>query len=141
MPYLVAARFVMGVGLGAEIVVGYATLIEFIPPHYRGRWGAGLSLFMNAALFASAIGGYFVLPTIGWRWLFIAVGVAALWVWYLRKGVPESPRWLESKGRNAEAEQIVARIEREACVTSAPPVPALACTGGCGSRIPFFRAR
>jgi putative MFS transporter len=133
MPYLIAARFVMGVGLGAEIVVGYATLIEFIPPSYRGRWGAGLSLFMNSALFASAIGGYYVLPTIGWRWLFVAVGVAALGVWYLRKGVPESPRWLEAKGREADAERIVARIEREAGVTSAPAVPAMAVSAAAGT--------
>ncbi len=112
MPFLVAARFVMGIGLGAEIVVGYATLVEYIPPSYRGRWGAGLSFFTNFALFASAVCGYFVLPTIGWRWLFIGVGVAAMIVWYMRKGMPESPRWLESKGRNAEAERIVASIER-----------------------------
>jgi MFS transporter, putative metabolite:H+ symporter len=112
MPFLVAARFVMGIGLGAEIVVGYATLVEYIPPSYRGRWGAGLSFFTNFALFASAVCGYFVLPTIGWRWLFVGVGVAAMIVWYMRKGVPESPRWLESKGRNAEAERIVASIER-----------------------------
>ncbi|GGF04794.1 MFS transporter [Aliidongia dinghuensis] len=125
MPWLVAARFVMGIGLGAEIVVGYATLIEYVPPTHRGRWGAGLSLFMNAALFASAISGYFVLPMIGWRSLFVAVGVAALGVWYLRKGVPESPRWLEQKGRNVEAEAIVAGIEAEAGVgrSALPPAP------------------
>jgi putative MFS transporter len=126
MLYLIAARFVMGIGLGAEIVVGYATLIEYIPPSHRGRWGAGLSFFMNAALFASAVSGYFVLPMIGWRWLFVAVGIAALGVWYLRKGVPESPRWLESKGRDAEAERIVAGIEREAGDALASPAPALA---------------
>jgi len=124
MIYLVAARFAMGIGLGAEIVVGYATLIEYVPPTHRGRWGAGLSMFMNAALFVSALTGYFVLPEIGWRSLFVAVGIAALGVWYLRKGVPESPRWLESKGRNDEAERIVAGIEREAGVTTPPPVPA-----------------
>jgi MFS transporter, putative metabolite:H+ symporter len=120
MPYLIAARFVMGIGLGAEIVVGYATLVEYIPPSHRGRWGAGLSIFTNCALFVSALSGYFILPTIGWRWLFVGVGVAAMFVWYLRKGVPESPRWLESRGRNAEAEQIVSSIERESGVTSRP---------------------
>ena len=113
MPYLVAARFVMGIGLGAEVVVGYATLIEYVPAAYRGRWGAGLSAFLNSAVFASALAGYFVLPTIGWRWLFVAVGTVAMVVWHMRKAVPESPRWLESVGRAAEAEQIVASIERE----------------------------
>ncbi len=111
---LIGARFVMGIGLGAEVVVGYATLIEYVPPGHRGRWGAGLSAFLNSAVFASALAGYFVLPTIGWRWLFAAVGAAAMVIWYLRKAVPESPRWLESKGRTDEAEQVVAGIEREA---------------------------
>jgi MFS transporter, putative metabolite:H+ symporter len=126
MPFLVAARFVMGVGLGAEIVVGYATLVEYIPPSHRGRWGAGLSLFTNFALFASTVCGYFVLPTIGWRWLFVGVGIAAMIVWYLRKGVPESPRWLESKGRNAEAERIVADIERASEVRPSEVIKAAA---------------
>jgi len=67
-----------------------------------------------------------VLPEIGWRPLFVTVGIAAMIVWYLRKGVPESPRWLESKGRTDEAEQIVAGIEREAGVTT--PLPVLAPT-------------
>lgn len=117
MSILIAARFVMGIGLGAEIVVGYATLTEYVPPSSRGRWGAGLSVFMNGALFVSAVAGYFVLPAIGWRWLFVVVGVAALGIWYLRKGVPESPRWLESKGRFSEAEKIVADIERQSGIS------------------------
>jgi putative MFS transporter len=83
-------------------------------------------MFMNAALFISAITGYFVLPEIGWRPLFVTVGIAAMGVWYLRKGVPESPRWLESKGRTDEAEAIVAGIERETGGTALPPVTGLA---------------
>jgi MFS transporter, putative metabolite:H+ symporter len=43
MQWLVAIRLIMGIGLAAEIVVGYATLTEFVPPDYRGRWGALLS--------------------------------------------------------------------------------------------------
>jgi MFS transporter, putative metabolite:H+ symporter len=138
MPYLVAARFIMGIGLGAEIVVGYATLVEYIPPSHRGRWGAGLSLFTNCALFASSIAGYVILPTIGWRWLFVGVGIAALIVWYLRKGMPESPRWLELKGRNAEAERIVADIERAADV-ALPPVSRVAMPAAITDRPVFSR--
>ena len=78
-----------------------------------------MSLFMNGSLFLSALCGYFLLPVIGWRWLF-----AALFVWVLRKGVPESPRWRESKGRTEEAERIVAAIEREAGVTAPWQAPA-----------------
>ena len=45
--------------------------------------------------------------------MFVIVGVGALFVWYLRKAMPESPRWLESKGRTAEAEQVMREIEAD----------------------------
>jgi len=55
--WLIVARFFMGVGLGAEIVVGYVTLSEFIPPLQRDRWGSALSAITNSALFVSAFAG------------------------------------------------------------------------------------
>jgi putative MFS transporter len=113
MQALIGARFVMGVGLGAEIVVGYAMLSEFIPAHVRGRWLAMLGMLANAGLLGSALVGYFVIPTLGWRWMFGIVGIAALIVWYLRKAMPESPRWLESVGRHQEAETVLHMIEQE----------------------------
>jgi putative MFS transporter len=54
MTWLIAARFVMGLGLGAEIVVGYVTMTEFVPPQQRAKWGAGLSALTNTALFVSS---------------------------------------------------------------------------------------
>jgi putative MFS transporter len=122
MEWLIAARFVMGMGLGAEIVVGYAMMSEFVPPRRRGRWGAALATITNSALFIAAVTGRFVIPNWGWRWMFIIVGVAALIVWYLRKGMPESPRWLEAKGRTAEAERVLALIKAEA--SGGRPLPA-----------------
>jgi putative MFS transporter len=113
MDWLIAARFIMGIGLGAEIVVGYVTLSEFMPPASRGRWGAGLAVCTNSALFVSAVIGRAVIPSYGWRWMFVMVGLGALVVWYLRKRMPESPRWLESHGRSAEAEQVLSAIETE----------------------------
>jgi MFS transporter, putative metabolite:H+ symporter len=113
MNWLIGLRFIMGIGLGAEIVVGYATLTEFVPPASRGRWAALLSLITNSALFVSALVGYLVIPRYGWRWMFLIVGVGTLIIWYLRKALPESPRWLEGKGRVAEAEELLRRIEGE----------------------------
>jgi putative MFS transporter len=104
----------MGVGLGAEIVVGYVTLSEFVPPLQRGRWGSALSAITNSALFVSAFAGLLIIPQFGWRWMFVITGVGALIVWYLRRGLPESPRWLESKGHLEEAEKVLAEIEAEA---------------------------
>jgi len=123
MPWLIAARFVMGLGLGAEIVVGYVTMTEFVPPQQRAKWGAGLAALTNTALFVSSFTGFLIIPTVGWRWMFVIVGVGALFVWYLRKAMPESPRWLESRGRSEEAEQVMRAIEAEVAQTHAiPPV-------------------
>lgn len=114
MEALIAARFVIGIGLGAEIVVGYATLTEFVPASSRGRWIGILSVITNFALFASSMLGLWVIPAFGWRYMFGIVGVLALIIWFLRKSMPESPRWLAAQGRTEEAEAILASIEREA---------------------------
>ncbi|MGI4935363.1 MAG: MFS transporter [Janthinobacterium lividum] len=113
MTWLIVCRFFMGLGLGAEIVVGYGSIGEFIPASVRGKWSAYLSLITNSALFFSTLLGYLIIPAVGWRPMFGIVGVGALIIWILRKNMPESPRWLESKGRFAEAEAIIAGIEAE----------------------------
>ena len=116
MTVLICIRFVMGIGMGAEIVVGYSSLAEFIPRAKRGRFVALLSVITNMALPVVGIGGAWVIPNVGWRWMFGVVGVCALVVWAMRKNMPESPRWLESRGRLEEAETLVAAIEAEAAL-------------------------
>ena len=103
MDWLIAARFVTGIGLGAEIVIGYATMLEFIPPTYRGRWAALLSLVTNFGLFASTLLSWLIIPVLGWRPMFVIAGLGAFVVLWMRKAMPESPRWLEVQGRAAEA--------------------------------------
>jgi MFS transporter, putative metabolite:H+ symporter len=122
--WLIAARFVTGLGLGAEVVVGYATFNEFIPPASRGRWAGALGAIGSSALFLSSIVALFVIPNFGWRWMFVPVGVGAIIVWYLRKSMPESPRWLEAVGRFDEAEAVLSRIEAE--VARSGPLPPVA---------------
>ncbi|MBV9749071.1 MAG: MFS transporter [Acetobacteraceae bacterium] len=120
---LSALRFVMGLGLGAELVVAAGTLCEFIPPAYRGRWISLLGLVINSGLLVATSLGFLVIPHLGWRWMFAIAGAGALVVWVLRKQMPESPRWLESVGRTAEAEVLLARIEAEAAKRGKlPPV-------------------
>ncbi|MEM5344993.1 MFS transporter [Paraburkholderia azotifigens] len=109
--WLIFFRLVMGVGMGAEIVVGYGTLSEFIPAEWRGRFGTILNLIINTSLFLSTFLGWLIVPQYGWRWMFAIAGCGALVVWFLRKSMPESPRWLASRGRGDEARQIVERIE------------------------------
>ncbi len=122
-------RLIMGLGLGAEIVVGYSTLTEFVPPASRGRWLAFMAFLVVSGLPVTTLLGNLIIPNFGWRPMFVIAGVGALIVWYLRKSLPESPRWLETTGRTEEAEAILQSIEQEAVPKGplplpAPPVPA-----------------
>lgn len=124
MEQLIVCRFVQGLGLGAEIVVGYSTLTEFVPPKTRGRWLAFMVFLVVAGFPATALLGYLIIPTFGWRPMFIIAGVGSLIVWYLRKKLPESPRWLEAKGRHQEAEALMQSIEKEVAAGATLPAPA-----------------
>lgn len=114
MDQLIVCRFVQGLGLGAEIVVGYSTLTEFVPPKTRGRWLSMMAFIVVAGFPATSLLGYLVIPNFGWRPMFVIAGIGSLFVWYLRKNLPESPRWLESEGRDEEAEALMQAIETEA---------------------------
>ena len=124
---LILLRFIMGVGLGAENVVGYSTMTEFVPPRARGKWLGGMSIFVVSGLPVTALLGMLVIPRYGWRAMFLLGGMGAMVVWYLRKALPESPRWLESVGRTEEAEALLRRIESEVSLrhgTLPPPATA-----------------
>jgi MFS transporter, putative metabolite:H+ symporter len=113
MTVLIACRFMQGLGLGAEIVVGYSTLTEFVPPKTRGRWLSMMAFVVVAGFPATALLGYLIIPAFGWRPTFVIAGVGSLVIWYLRKNLPESPRWLEQQGRTEEAEALMQKIEKE----------------------------
>ena len=125
MPVLILLRGVMGIGLGAELVAGYAAMTEFLPPQARGRWCGILNAVVVTSLPISALASAVLIPRFGWRLMFIIGGVGALIVWYLRKSMPESPRWLESVGRTEEAEKMLREIENEFAGHQPPlPIPA-----------------
>jgi putative MFS transporter len=124
MTQLIVCRFVQGLGLGAEIVVGYSTLTEFVPPRTRGRWLAFMAFLVVAGFPVTSLLSYLIIPSWGWRPMFVIAGIGSLIVWYLRKALPESSRWLESIGRTAEAETLMAEIEKEASATGPLPPPA-----------------
>src|SRR5674476_922864 len=125
MTQLIICRFVQGLGLGAEIVVGYSTLTEFVPPKTRGRWLSFMAFLVVAGFPATALLSYLIIPSFGWRPMFIIAGIGSLIVWYLRKNLPESPRWLESQGRSAEAEALMQSIEKESAGAGALPPPVI----------------
>jgi MFS transporter, putative metabolite:H+ symporter len=126
MGFLIACRFVMGVGLGAENVVGYSTLTEFVPPGARGRMQGIMTVFVVTGLPVSTLLGWALVPVATWRVMFVLGGLGAIAVWYVRKQLPESPRWLAATGRDAEAEALLASIEAEVAAErgALPAVPA-----------------
>jgi MFS transporter, putative metabolite:H+ symporter len=123
MTVLIACRFVMGFGLGAENVVGYATMAEFVPARSRGKWSGLTTVCVVTGLPVSLLVASLVIPAFGWRAMFVLGGIGALIVWYLRKSLPESPRWLEAQGRTAEAETLMQAIEQEAAQGRPLPAP------------------
>lgn len=123
MTFLIVCRGIMGIGLGAEIVTGYALLAEFVPSKTRGKWVSMLSLITNCSTPAAAFLGYIIIPRFGWRWMFVFVGVFSLIVWYLRKSMPESPRWYESKGMEKNAQEVVNIFYKEAEKEYGNPIP------------------
>jgi putative MFS transporter len=113
MTTLIVMRFFMGLGLGAENVVGYAALTEFIPARSRGRWLGLMAMIVSLGLPTSILLGTYLIPAHGWRVMFFIGGIGGLLVWWVRKNLPESPRWLEAAGRNEEAEALLRQVEEE----------------------------
>ena len=115
--WLIASRALAGIGIGAEVIVIDTYVTEMMPSAYRGRYVAITQAFGFTAIPTVALLSYLLIPTHhlidGWRWVMLIGGGGALVAWYLRRGLTESPRWLESRGRMAEADAIVAAWEAE----------------------------
>ncbi|WP_255378213.1 MFS transporter [Quadrisphaera sp. DSM 44207] len=119
---LVVLRFVIGLGLGAELPVASTLVSEFAPARVRGRVVVVLEGFWAVGWLAAALIGFFVVAgsDSGWRWALAIGAVPALYAAVVRRTLPESVRFLERRGRAAEAEAVVRRFEASA---GAPPPP------------------
>jgi putative MFS transporter len=126
---LIASRFLAGIGIGAELTLVDAYLSELLPARLRGRYTAWAYTLGFVGVPAAGLLGRILVPLAplgidGWRWLFVVGSLGALIVWIVRRQLPESPRWLESVGRVAEADAIVQHMEREAGIPVSPLPPA-----------------
>jgi MFS transporter, putative metabolite:H+ symporter len=113
---LVVLRFLVGLGLGAELPVASTLVSEYAPPRIRGRVVVALEAFWAVGWTISALIGFLVVPTSdhGWRWALALGALPALYAAVVRSKLPESVRFLESRGRHDEAEAAVRRFERSA---------------------------
>jgi MFS family permease len=111
-------RFLAALGVGAEYAIVNAAIAEFMPARVRGKANALVMNFWPAGAILAALLAYLLLDTLAlgsatsWRYMFVLGGLIALIVLYFRRRIPESPRWLASRGRHREAEAIVAALEQ-----------------------------
>lgn len=115
--FLMIFRFLTAVGVGAEYAAINSAISEFLPAKSRGRVNALVMTFWPAAAMLAALVNLFFVnlfaATSGWRIGFALGAIAAIFVLWMRRALPESPRWLLTKGRAQEAEQVVAQIEAQ----------------------------
>jgi len=118
-------RFVQGIGLGGEVPLMAAYVNEFAKAEKRGRFSLSIQVLFSIGLAAVSIVGVWVVPHFGWQWMFYIGAVPALIAIPLRTMLPESPRWLASRGRFDEANRALARIETiaESEGKILPPLP------------------
>jgi MFS family permease len=124
-------RMITGAGIGGEYAAVNATIQEMIPARRRGFTDLVVngSFWLGAAL--GALGAVVVLdpsimpPEIGWRAAFVIGGVLGFVVLFLRRFLPESPRWLMTHGQPEEAERVVAEIEQRVERETGRPLPAV----------------
>ncbi|KRM61591.1 sugar transporter [Paucilactobacillus vaccinostercus DSM 20634] len=108
---LIICRLFSSIGLGSEIVTGYSMVNEFAPIHSRGKWCAAVSLIANSGAPITMLLCTLIIPHYGWRVMFAGIGIVAAVLWYLRRDIPESPRWLMAHGKETQAEQIIEQLE------------------------------
>jgi putative MFS transporter len=121
-------RVVLGIGMGMEFPIGQAMLSEVMPARQRGRYVALLEGFWPLGFICAGLLAYFLLPLVGWRGVFFSLAVPSVFVLIVRRFVPESPRWLEARGRHADADLIMSRIEAKVRKASGRPLPEVAAT-------------
>ncbi|MFD9304499.1 MFS transporter [Streptomyces sp. NPDC060048] len=116
--WLIAARFLAGIGIGAEQTLSDCYLADVLPASKRGRYTAWAYTLAFCGVPAVGFAALWLVPLSplgidGWRWLFILGSLGSAVVWILRRRLIESPRWLAANGRLEEAEVLVARMESE----------------------------
>ena len=124
------ARILLGIGMGMEFPLAQSIISEMVPAHNRGRYIALLDGGWPVGFIASGLLSLAVLPLTSWRWVFLLEGVSAIFVFVLRRYVPESPRWLADRGHFERAEETMRGIEAQVAKrlgrALSPPAAALA---------------
>jgi putative MFS transporter len=106
-------RLIQGLGLGGEVPVAAAYMNEWGQAKGRGRFVVIYQAFFSVGLVTGAVLGYFLVPTLGWQVMFLIGALPATLTVFVRRILPESPRWLAGVGRIREADKALSRVENE----------------------------
>lgn len=117
---LLVCRFLTGFGLGGELPAASTLVSEFSPAASRGRNVVILESFWAWGWIAAALVAYLAIPLYGWRVAFFIGAVPAVFAAILRVAIPESPRYLQARGRQQEADQLVRKMEMQAGKAAGP---------------------
>jgi putative MFS transporter len=140
-------RLIAGIGIGVELVTIDTYIAELVPKESRGRAFAVNLVVQFSAVPIAACLAWLLVPTRplgldGWRWVVLIGALSAVFVWVIRRGVPESPRWLLNHGKWNEAERVVSMMEtrvRAEFGRELPPVEAGRIEQARGSFLDIFR--
>jgi putative MFS transporter len=121
---LFGMRFVQGIGLGGEVPIANTYVSEFAKSKGRGRFVLMQQIMFPIGLTTAGLVGIFAVPHLGWRWMFVFGGLPLLLAPLIR-ALPESPRWLIGRGRDADADRVLTHIEALVTRNGAIPLPAL----------------
>lgn len=120
---LMVFRLIQGFGLGGEVPIAAVYISELARANVRGRFVMLYELIFPVGIVAASVLGLWVVPTLGWHYMFLVGAIPAVLVLFLRRVLPESPRWLASAGRLKEAGEAIAQIERETEKATGKPLP------------------
>ena len=120
---LLVFRLIQGFGLGGEVPIAAVYISELARTNVRGRFVMLYELIFPVGIVAASVVGLWVVPTLGWQYMFLIGAIPAVLVLFLRRVLPESPRWLVNAGRLKEADAAVTQIERETEKATGKPLP------------------
>ena len=126
---VIVLRIADGIAMGAVFPIPYIFACELCPPNRRGRFIAWADSFLSVGYFLSPLLAFLLIPNVedatGWRIMFMIGGLPILFALLAWRYLPESPRWYESKGRWAEAESVLVKMESRAERSTGGPLASL----------------
>jgi len=120
---LLAFRAIQGLGLGGEVPIAAVYISEIARARGRGRFVLLYELIFPIGIVSAGFLGAWIVPTLGWQYMFVIGALPAILAVFMQRLLPESPRWLAARGRDEEAEAALTQIEQATERATGRPLP------------------